>query len=286
MSVDRGDDELRRYLLGELSDEECATLEQDYFARQDALDRMSAAENDLIDEYVADELAARERERFEFHYLIVPAHRARVAVARQLRAATRSPRPAASMNPGGPSWRKALGSNTLLPMIWKTAVAAGVLLAAGSAVWLDISSPHPGGILTSADRTERRDEPDSTQATGRNPRASSPGVIAISLSPATVRGADESSPLMITAGVDRIQIVLEGAGAGGGGVTHAVIRKVGGGQVWRGAAADGAAPGELARLDVPASVLPPDDYVIELSGLDTAGRESERSRYVLRVRAP
>jgi hypothetical protein len=283
MSVDRGDDELRRYLLGELSDEECATLEQDYFARQDALDRMSAAENDLIDEYVADELAVRERERFESHYLIVPAHRARVAVARQLRAATRSPRPAASMNPGEPSGRKALGSNTLLPMIWKTAVAAGVLLAAGSAVWLDISSPHPGVILTSGDRTELRDGPDSTQATGRNPRASSPGVIAISLSPATVRGADESSPLMIAAGVERIQIVLEGAG---GGVTHAVIRKVAGGQVWRGAAADGAAPGELARLDVPASVLPPDDYVIELSGLDTAGRESERSRYVLRVRAP
>ena len=286
MSVDRGDDELRRYLLGELSDEECAALEQDYFTQQDALDRMSAAENDLIDEYVANELAVHERERFESHYLIVPAHRARVILARQLRAATRSRRPVAGGDPGDPSSRRAIESNTRLPMMWRTAVAAGVLLAAASAVWFDVSRPHPGGTLTSGDRTDRRDAPDSTQAGRPDPHASSPGVIAISLSPATVRGADESSPLTITAGVERVQIVLEGDGAGGGAVTRAVIRKVAGDPLWRGTAADGAAPGELARLDVPASVLPPDDYVIELSGQDATGRESERSRYVLRVRAP
>jgi hypothetical protein len=286
MSIDRGDAELRRYLLGELTDEECAALEQDYFARQDALDRLSSAESDLIDEYVSNELAAQERERFESHYLIVPGHRARVAVARQLRAAARSRRPTASDVPGGRPWRRALESLTLFPRMWKAAVATGILLVAAAAVWIATARLRPGGTVTAGQRTARRAEPDRTQGGERDAHASSPGVIAISLSPATVRGVDESSPLTIATGIERIQIVLEGDGTGGAAVTGAVIRKVAGDQVWRGAAAAGAALGELARLDLPASLLPPDDYVVELFGRDPTGRESERARYVLRVRAP
>jgi hypothetical protein len=284
MRVDGGDAELRRYLLGQLTDEECAALEQDYFTREDALERMSAAESDLIDEYVSNALAAQERTRFESHYLIPPAHRARVDMARQLRAAAGSRHPAAGIVPAGPSWRRARESMTVLPIMWKVAAAASVLLVAAAAVWIAISRLQPQRSVTSGGQTERRG-PDRTQERERDAPANSPGVVAISLSPATVRGASESLPLTIPPGAERIRIVLEGADAGGT-VTSALIRKVAGDQVWRVAATAGEAPGELARLEVPASVLPPDDYVIELFGRDPMGRESERSRYVLRVRAP
>jgi hypothetical protein len=287
MSIDRGDAELRRYLLGELTDEECAALEQDYFSRQDALDRMSAAESDLIDDYVSNELGVPERERFESHYLLAPGHRARVGVAQQLRTAARSHPPAASGVPAGPSWRRAVEAITLLPRTWTAAIAAAVVLVAAAGGWIAISRLPVSGAMTSGGRTQRRTGPDrSTRTSERDAHASAPAVIAISLSPATVRGPDQSVPLTIAAGVERVQIVLEGDGEGSNAATRAVIRKVAGDQVWRGAAAGVAAPAELARLDVPASVLPPDDYIIELYGYDATGHESERARYVLRVRAP
>ena len=65
----------RRYLLGEASEEECASLEQEYFERQEALERIEAAEDDLIEDYLAGQLTAADRDRFERGYLSSPQHR-------------------------------------------------------------------------------------------------------------------------------------------------------------------------------------------------------------------
>ena len=60
------DDELlpRRYLLGDLSDEHSAVVEEEYFAQEAAFDRVWAAENELIDSYLSDGLSPQDRERF------------------------------------------------------------------------------------------------------------------------------------------------------------------------------------------------------------------------------
>jgi hypothetical protein len=47
----------------------------------------------------------------------------------------------------------------------------------------------------------------------------------------------------------------------------------------------GSPKGVLARVDVPASMLRPDDYIVELLE-STGGRDVERYRYFLRVRTP
>ena len=72
--------QLRRYVLGALTEDERAAIEHEYFERADVLDRVCGAEDDLIDDYLSNRLAAEEHERFERHYLATPRHRTRVAV--------------------------------------------------------------------------------------------------------------------------------------------------------------------------------------------------------------
>jgi hypothetical protein len=60
---------IERYLLGELSPDEQAELETRYFGDAELLDRIDAAEDDLIDDYVRRELSPAQRLRFESHFL-------------------------------------------------------------------------------------------------------------------------------------------------------------------------------------------------------------------------
>ena len=66
-----------RYLLGELSEEDSARLEDSSFSDPDQLEELWSVENDLIDEYARDELPTAERERFERLFLAHPDRRQR-----------------------------------------------------------------------------------------------------------------------------------------------------------------------------------------------------------------
>src|SRR5688572_20179912 len=59
---------LRKYLLGDLSDEEQEALELWLMSEEDAYDLISAAEDDLIDESIAGTLSSRDLERFNNHF--------------------------------------------------------------------------------------------------------------------------------------------------------------------------------------------------------------------------
>ena len=75
---------IARYLLGELSEEQQVEIEDRAFADQKYLASITAVENDLIDEYVRNELSAAERRRFEQKFLASAERRKRVEFARAL----------------------------------------------------------------------------------------------------------------------------------------------------------------------------------------------------------
>ncbi len=93
--------------------------------------------------------------------------------------------------------------------------------------------------------------------------------------------------MILPANTDIVAMNLEGepesrSFAGG----RASIRTVDKNEIWRGTTtAAGTPAGAIARIEVPATRLPPDDYVITLFGTDDGGHERERARYFLRVRA-
>jgi hypothetical protein len=282
--------QLRRYVLGALADDERARIEEDYFERADVLDRVCAAEDDLIDDYLSGRLVSDDHERFERYYLASPQHRTRVAVARALRTASSS---AASSDHGEPvvSWWAALRA---WPTLGQVALAAAVvLLLAGGAWMLAKRSDTPVSVSTSpppvsSTKPEPRDERQSSAPSERDaPTARpTPVVLAVSLSPIHLRGTDEPGRLTIAKGTDIVRLHLHGEeGDRPLERGRAIVRTVAGQEVWRGSARRATSqPSSLASVDIPAVRLKPDDYIVELLEGGATGRDVERYRYFFRVR--
>jgi hypothetical protein len=277
---------LRRYLLGTLADEaRLAALEEDYFAREDLLDRMRETESDLVDDYLTGRLPADEREQFESHYLPTPAHRHRVAVARALQSA------AAAAKPAEPASRRTpIAAPFDSRRAWIPAVAAGLALLAAGAVWTLRPSPNRELAQRSAPAPapSAGTVPPASPSPSTAPPAEAPNVVALVLVAGSVRGSGDSAVLTIPSGATLVRLTLESDPAAPRLVRpRAIVRTVSGATIWQGAVVPTAAaqPPATARLEIPASLLPADDYVVVLFDDAGGGRESERERYFLRVRA-
>ena len=84
MAANTRQETARRYLLGQMSQEEATEFESEFFADDDLFEEMSSLENDLIDSFVRGELSERERRQFETGYITCQARRENVEFARQL----------------------------------------------------------------------------------------------------------------------------------------------------------------------------------------------------------
>jgi hypothetical protein len=269
----------RRYLLGQVTEEERSRLEQEYFHSDETVDRIAAAEDDLIEDYLSESLDPVERAWFEREYL--PQHRQRVETVRHLAAAARTSRHEAATSE----------SATNQPLRWLPLAAALVLVAMGS-LWI-FMSPRSGerpGIEKSPPAASTSVPSSTPGPLPQPPQPVAPArrVFAVSISPVTVRSAADVPAVIVPAGTDIVAMSLEGEAAGlkvGSG--RATIRTVGGGDVWQGPATVGGGlpAGAIARIEVPASRLAVDDYVVTLFGAEAGGAERELSRYFLRVRA-
>jgi anti-sigma factor RsiW len=78
------ENELRQYLLGDLTEEARRRVEQRLLTEPDFLEELLAGEEELIDEYVGDELSGDERLKFERHFLGTPERRRQLSFARAL----------------------------------------------------------------------------------------------------------------------------------------------------------------------------------------------------------
>lgn len=113
---------LWRFLLGEASEDEQLTIEDELFLAQDRLATIEVAEDELIDAYARGELAPEQRRRFEERYLRTDRQRARVLFAGALAQAARVKRAPASSR----RW--------LRPSQWSAAAAAVVVVALAALV--------------------------------------------------------------------------------------------------------------------------------------------------------
>jgi hypothetical protein len=76
---------IRQYLLGRLAPEQWTPLEERLLTDGDFHDELSIAEDELIDRYLAGDLAAEDRETFETHFLLAPERQKKLRFARALR---------------------------------------------------------------------------------------------------------------------------------------------------------------------------------------------------------
>jgi hypothetical protein len=76
--VQRPEELIKRYLLGELSTAEQTAIEDEYFLDRSKYDQVRQAEDDLIDRFARGSLSQADRERFEMAYLANPQRRRHV----------------------------------------------------------------------------------------------------------------------------------------------------------------------------------------------------------------
>ena len=257
------DERLADYVLGTLPEDEAERLDEASIVDDEFAARLAAIEHELFDAYAADELTADRRARFEEIFAGREDGRRRIGVARELRNQSRTT----------PTKQ---GPRTVTP-VWWLAAAAMVVLAVGTARML-----WPLGS-----------EPRSEQPVAAEPKVTppAPAVVASSavtvfaLSPRGSRSAEGSPPVVIPPQTRTVRLRLTGdPGAAAFTTPSVLIQSVEGREAFRGPARAvvASADNAIAEVDVDASLLAPDDYIVQL---DEGGREADRIRYFLRVRS-
>lgn len=173
---------IRRYLLGDLPENERAQIEDDFLGDAVLFEEIEDAENDLIDEYAAGNLSEPERAQFENHYLALPENRERLRAAEFLRN-EREKETRIADAPATASSQKKISN---APGVWQSIaaffrswqfvpVAAVVILVALAGLWLatrqtgtdEISysrTPTPQPIVSATTTPETNGSPVSTPA--------------------------------------------------------------------------------------------------------------------------
>ena len=75
----------RQFLLGQLPPEEQGRIEELAFQDPDTFAFLQAAEDDLVDEFLYNELSSDEKQLFRTHFLTRPGRRQNVRIARALK---------------------------------------------------------------------------------------------------------------------------------------------------------------------------------------------------------
>ena len=320
MAADLNNEKLiARYLLGDLPEEQQVAIEDRAFADKDYLALVTAVENDLIDEYVRQELSPTERQQFERQFLASAERRKRVEFAKAL---ARVPERTVVSETAKWSWRDSLYAliSGLNPAA-KIAFAAVMLLLIVGGAWLLTATLRLRSQLTqlqaqnqarqselqqqveaerrrneelnarlTQEQQQREQSEESLQklsetgdATNPPPR---PVIAALTLLPGLSRGGGDKASLVMPedARLVRLQIGIDPNEPY---KTFAVELRTGAGrQVWtrENLTARTRGKARAVSLTLPASALKSGDYELRLSGRREGGESEDVGFYYFDVK--
>jgi anti-sigma factor RsiW len=266
-----------RLLLGHLSEEERLTLEEEILVAEDVSEAASDAETEAIDAYVRGELEPSEERHLEAILAASARLRERLATSRALASGAVQSEAGAAGRPRSrrvPAWASSLAAALVLVL------GAGWMLAqhhrlerledqlrartVESRELADQAADTAARLKAEEERSERL-----ATALVRRLREDQ-DVVAASwvLDPGATRGAGGVAARVLPAGTERVDLQLELPGNESGQSFRAVVTGVGG-EVWR---EEGLQAAEVAgtvsvRLSIPAVLLPPGNYSVELEGM-------------------
>ena len=290
-----------RYILGQVSPEERAKLEERYFADSALFEQMVAAENDLIDSYVRGELSGPERFQFENRFLATPELRERVRSAR----AIADYQSGAAALISTPHTVKAITRRKLLMPAWRFALACVALALLVWASWMTMSNVRLRHELDrlSAERAnaERQQRELQRQIADLNEqlqqikagspaqeiaRLGEPGrpVLSLSLSPGIPRGHGKANVLPVSSEVSTALLLLK-TGSDQYSSYSVFLETPEGKQILKrdGLKGVSTASGKAVPVALSSSSLTRGDYILRLFGNNLKGQTEEIAAYSFRI---
>jgi len=294
-----------QYLLGNLSEEEQVRIEDRAFSDSAYMGALEAAEADLIDAYVRDELSQSERHEFERRFLISPHRRSKVEFARDLARIAKESRAAEAVPLERPSgWLSFIGLIRGWNPALQFAVVVVALISVAGASWLMVQNKAMRTRVAALE-TERRDletreeglrrqlEQEQNRAGGlsaelqKRPSVSAP-VASLVLLPGLSRAETARTELLLnpSAQLAHIEIVLEPRDDYPRYSSELRTRSGEEVLVRSNLPKRRTAAGYVVSFDVPTSALGAAEYELALKGVASDGRAQDLGYYYFSVRRP
>ena len=267
---------LREFLLGNVNDEERQRIESLFLTDQLARERVLAAEEGLIDDYLDGSLTNIEREQFLKRYDATPAQQQKLKLARSIKAWATTEGDVSHAKPATVSvssgWRERFG----LRSAFVVPIAATVVIAiVASLVWLNSRNEERQRRVTMQEELVKLNDP----------LHGVPPQVALELKPLSYRSGEPESEIVIGPDVQVAELRFIWLRPE---VRHpryrAVVRRVGTKESVATQDLPAEADGKTIRLKLPVHLLTRGNYTVELGGLNADGTLGPTEEYRFTVR--
>lgn len=193
---------LRHFLLGKVDDRERQRIETMFVTGALSKERVIAAEQHLIDDYLDDSLTPADRERFLAQYGETPAEQRKLRIARSIQDwATQS----ADVTPvaiatGGSKWSRLRQRLRLKPVFMIPIAAVSLIAIIFVGVWLNSNWQQRDRYEAIQQELARLNSPSSSDVSPRTP--------ALTLMPGTFRSGEAERELTPPAGAEFVDVSL------------------------------------------------------------------------------
>lgn len=281
--TDSRQERAKRYLLGQMPEQEALEFEAQYFADDELFEEMAALENEMVDSFARNEFTVGEKQSFQKGYLTSPGRQANVEFARTL-AGDFSGIPSSFQPDSKELWSFRIQSRYTRIALASVALAASIAIA-----WLSIANlrlRHQVEQLNAQQaRWQQRERELVAQIAGPSPRpdgtpvagnVQGPGseIVSLLLAPGMARVSGEIKTLMVAPATRqaRLELVVEEDYP----VWRGSLENSEGAQLWQRSNLTPKSQGgaKVIIFQFPAHVLKNGQYLIKLSGI-TPGNQPE-----------
>lgn len=261
---------IREYQLGQAASEDAARLEEQLLTDDELYQELLVVEDELVDQYLAGQLADSEKESFETYFLATPERREKLRFARNLKKYVSGNKAGENSSAGNTDFASestAFAARALPqkrfwpwsnPVVSYSLIAAVVLVVTITTVVIlrNLNSPPKGA--------------------GK--------VLVVELTPGLSRSNQETKQIIVPADTSNVELQLRVSNVAAYQTYRAILQTADGREI---SSQDGLHPDPASNdrmiCSVPANLLTPSDYSLKLSGINQHGEYEDVARFYFRV---